>query len=76
MAAAEVTKQTHEVEPKHLQNELGTIQTAAKKALDEARKKVDNRNNISTPVMTTDRDFTIICTKPAGAGVVSWVEDF
>ena len=78
IAAAEVTEQNHEpeIEVKHLQGELGIVQTAAKKALGEVQKKVDNRNNISTPVMIIGGDFTIIYTKPAGAGIVGWVEDF
>jgi len=43
--------------------------TKMKKAMDEAMTKVDNLNNIPTPIMTIDKDFTITYMNPAGAGV-------
>ncbi len=78
IAAAEVTELNHEpeMELKHLQDELGPAQKSAKKALCEARKKVDNHNSISTPDMVIGGGFTIIYTKPANTGIVGWVEDF
>lgn len=42
----------------------------SEKALEEAQKSVDNLNNIPTPVMTIDKDFTITYINPAGAGVM------
>lgn len=43
--------------------------TETKRVIDEAREKVGYLNDIPTPVMTVDRDFTITYMNPAGAGV-------
>ena len=43
--------------------------TETKSAMDEAQKSVENINNIPTPVMTIDKDFTITYMNPAGARV-------
>lgn len=44
--------------------------TETKKAMDEARKAVDNLNNLPTPVMAIDRDFNVTFMNPAGATVL------
>jgi methyl-accepting chemotaxis protein len=44
--------------------------TETKQALSEARKAVNNINNIPTPIMTIDREMTVTFMNPAGAGVV------
>jgi methyl-accepting chemotaxis protein len=41
-----------------------------KKAMDEARKAVDNLNNLPTPVMAIDKDFNVTFLNQAGAGVL------
>jgi len=43
--------------------------TETKRAMDEAQEKVGYLNDIPTPVMTVDKDFTITYMNPAGAGV-------
>jgi len=44
--------------------------TETKKAMEDAQMKVDNLNNLPTPVMTIDREFNVIFMNPAGAKVV------
>jgi len=44
--------------------------TETQTALEKAQKSVDNLNNIPTPVVTMDRDFTITSMNPAGAQVL------
>ena len=41
-----------------------------KTAMDEARKAIDNLNNLPTPVMAIDKDFSVTFMNPAGAGVL------
>jgi methyl-accepting chemotaxis protein len=41
-----------------------------KRAIQDAKQKVDNLNNLPTPVMTLDREFNITFLNPAGASVV------
>ncbi|MEA1952612.1 MAG: methyl-accepting chemotaxis protein [Planctomycetota bacterium] len=40
-----------------------------KKAMDEAKKAVDNLNNLPTPVMCIDKDYNVTDMNPAGAGM-------
>ena len=44
--------------------------TETKKALDEAKKGVDNINNIPTPIMTIDRDMNVTFMNPTGAAAL------
>jgi PAS domain S-box-containing protein len=44
--------------------------TETRKAMDEAQQKVDNLNNIPTPIMAIDKDFNVTYMNPAGAGVM------
>ena len=44
--------------------------TESRKALETAQQSVDNLNNLPTPVMTIDRDFTVTFLNPAGAKAV------
>jgi methyl-accepting chemotaxis protein len=41
-----------------------------KRAMTEAQTAVDNLNNLPTPVMTIDRDYTVSFLNPAGAGAL------
>ncbi len=41
-----------------------------KTAIEEAKKSVDNLNNLPTPVMTIDKDYNVTFMNPAGADVV------
>jgi len=43
---------------------------AVAEASEEAKKSVDNLNNLPTPVMAVDKDFTVTFLNPAGARVV------
>jgi len=44
--------------------------TETRKAMDEAQQKVDNLNNIPTPIMAIDKGFNVTYMNPAGAGVM------
>ncbi len=44
--------------------------TETKKVINDAQTKVDYLNNIPTPVMVIDKEFTVTFINPAGAGVV------
>jgi methyl-accepting chemotaxis protein len=49
--------------------------TETKKAMDEAQEKVGYLDDIPTPVMTVDRDYTITYMNPAGAGAAGKTPD-
>jgi methyl-accepting chemotaxis protein len=49
--------------------------TETKKAMDDARKKVDFLNNIPTPVMVVSKDFNVEFMNPAGARAVGRTPD-
>ena len=44
--------------------------TETKQAMDQAQRSVDNLNNLPTPVMSVDRDFSVTFMNPAGAKAV------
>ncbi len=44
--------------------------SAMRKAMNEAQRHVENLNNLPTPVMAVDRDFTVTFMNRAGAGVL------
>ena len=44
--------------------------TETRKAMDDAQQKVDNLNNIPTPIMAIDKDYNLTYMNPAGAGVM------
>ncbi len=66
----------HELTHVESTDEIGQLASAFGKMIDntkqtmaDANQKVDNLNNMPTPVMTVDKDFNITYINPAGAGV-------
>ena len=55
--------------------EIVTDQTEVKKAMEEAQKSVDNINNIPTPIMTVDKEFSVTFMNPAGAGALGMTSE-